>query len=177
MRKLNRREKLILVFTVILLLVYTVFQFMIKPMREGGNDITDRIQMAQHRLSKQQEIIHRQKAIEKEYKGLVDFLGAASSEGAEATAIVAKLEAAARESKVHIANMQPQRAVTKDILRVFPVELIVEGDWPSVVKFIYTVQNKSNLFNIDELNLEKYSDASSSLRGRLLLSRTKVVVN
>lgn len=174
MKKLNQRELIILALTVLMILAYGVFQFVIKPIQEGSEDIDSRITVAERKLAKNMAVINQAPALEAEYERLINYLGKASSEGAEASAMVARLEAAAREAGVHIANMQPQRAISKDILRIFPMELIIEGKWAKVVRFIYLVQAKPNLFNIDELNLEKYSDTASDLRGRLLLSRVKV---
>lgn len=174
MKTLNRREKIILWLTIGVITVGMSVQLIVKPLRENSENVADQIEAAQKRLSKSKKLIEEANALQNDYQKLVDILGKASSEGVENSAMVAKLEEAAKAANVHISNMQPRRAVKRDPFLVISVDLTIDGTWSSVTRFLYDVQAQPNLFNIDEMNLEKFSDTASTLRGRLLISRFRV---
>ena len=105
----------------------------------------------------------------------MDLIGVVDSEDAQMPTIVSKIEAAARESNIHIANIQPQKSVTQKEARFLAVELEIDGQWLDIVQFLYLLQQQPNLYFINELNLEKYSDTTNSLRGRIVISRMCLV--
>ena len=175
MKTLNRRELVILYVCAAVIGVYGIFMLAVRPLIERGEAIGGQIEAAERRLAKNVQTAQQAADVDAEYQRLVSILGTEGSEGAEGSSMVSKLEAAARQADVQIANMQPQRTVSKEILKAFPVEIVIDGKWPNIVKFLYLVQSDPNLFNVDRLSLEKYSDTTASLRGNFVLSRTRVV--
>ncbi len=174
MKKLSKRETIILIICLALAAVFAVWQLVIKPMQEGGANIDDRLRLNKARLVKAQKMAAMQSQVERRYWHLVELIGLAGSEGVEMSAIVAKIESAAREANIHIANMQPQRAVSQKGRVFFPVELQVDGQWANIVQFLYSLQQQPNFYFINECNLEKYSETANSLRGRMVLSRMRL---
>jgi len=174
MKKFNKREYIILIVCSVLVLIFVISKFIISPLNDRGSDIKDSISLAQKKLDKNQQIVSSRSIIEEQYKKLVSSLGETSSEGTEFSLIVSNLEALAREANIHVANVQPQKAYNREQLRVYPIELEIDGQWPCIAKFLYLVQSGDAYFNIDELNLEKYSDTTGLLRGRVVLSRVRV---
>jgi len=175
MKKLNRREFSILMITLALLVFFVIFQFVIKPMRQGSSDINDRLRVVKTKLIKARQMTAQKLQVEARYQNLVNLIGLVGSEDAQMPTIVSKIDAAARESNIHIANIQPQKSVTQKDLRFLAVELEIDGQWLDIVQFLYLLQKQPNFYFINELNLEKYSGVSSSLRGRIVVSRMCLV--
>ena len=175
MKKLNRREFSILMITLSLLVFFVIFQFVIKPMRQGSSDINDRLRVVRVKLIKARQMVVQKSRVEARYQNLVNLIGVVDSEDAQMLTIVSKIDAAARESNIHIANIQPQKSVTQKDLRFLAVELEIDGQWLDIVQFLYLLQKQPNFYFINELNLEKYSGVSSSLRGRIVVSRMCLV--
>lgn len=175
MKKLNSRETLILIITLALIAIFLVYQFLFRPMHEGSMDINDRLRIDNDKLIKANEMVSQKGIVVARYQNLVDLIGVVDSEDAQMPTIVAKIEAAARESNIHIANIQPQRSVTQKEARFLEVELEIDGQWLDIVQFLYLLQEQPNLYFINELNLEKYSDSTNSLRGRIVISRMCLV--
>ena len=171
MKKLNSRETFILIVTLTLIVLFIVYQFAVKPMHEGAANINDRLRVDHARLIKARQMMAQKTIAETRYQNLVNLIGAADSEETQMPAIVSKIEAAARESNIHIANIQPQKTVTQKEVRFLAVELEIDGQWLDIVHFLYLLQQQPNLYFINELNLEKYSDTANSLRGRIVVSR------
>jgi len=151
MKKLNSRETVILFVTLGLIVFFIVYQFVIKPMHEGSVDINDQLRV--------------------DHANLMNLVGVMGSEETQMPSMVSKIEAAARDCNIHIANIQPQKSVTEKQAVFLAVELEIDGQWVDIVQFLAKLQAKPNLFFLNELNLEKYSGAVNSLRGRIVISR------
>jgi Tfp pilus assembly protein PilO len=175
MKKLNPRETLILIMTVALAVFFMVYLWVVKPMREGSADINDQLRVDFNRLVKARQTVAQRQIIEGRYKNLADLIGAPGDEDTQMPAIVSKIESAARECNIHIANIQPQKSIPRKEVAFLPVELEIDGQWLDIVHFIFVLQQQPNFYFINELNLEKYSDAVNSLRGRIVVSRMCLV--
>jgi len=171
MKKLNSRETFILIITLGLIVLFVVYQFVVKPMHEGAVDINDQLRVVEHRLTKSVQLLGQKDLIEARYQELVNLIGVVDSEDAQMPAIISKIEAAARESNIHIANIQPQKSTTRKEVRFLAVEVEIDGQWKDIVQFLYELQEQPNFYFINELSLEKYSDMTNSLRGRIVISR------
>ena len=177
MKQLNSREKLIFGITLVLVVIFVIYQFVFRPMHDGSVDINDQLRVDKANLKKTRYIMAQKTIVEEKYRQLVNLIGVVDSEESQMPTMVSKVESAARESNVHIANIQPQKPVTNKQLMFLSVELEIDGQWLDIVQFLYILQQKPNLFFIDELNLEKYSDMTNSLRGRIVVSRLSLMNN
>ena len=175
MKKLKPRESFILIITLGLVVLFLAYQFVVKPIHEGSADINDRLRIVNTKLIKARQMVAQKALVEIRYQTLVHLIGVVDSEDAQIPMIVSKIEAAARESNIHIANIQPQKSVTQKEARFLAVELEIDGQWLDIVQFLYLLQKQPNFYFINELNLEKYSGVSSSLRGRTVVSRMCLV--
>jgi len=171
MKKLNPREKLILFITLGLSGFFIIFQFVLKPMHEGSVDINDQLRLEKARLIKARQMVAQRAVIESRYQNLAVLIGGADSEDAQMPAIISKIETAARENNIHIANIQPQKSSAVKEADFLAVELEIDGQWLDIAQFLQSLQKQPNFYFINELNLEKYSDTTSSLRGRIVISR------
>lgn len=175
MKKLNPRETVILIITIGLIIFFIAYQFVLKPMHEGFADINKRQRVDRDRLINLSLMVAQKDFIEARYQNLVKLIGVVDSEEAQMPAIFSKIEAAARETNIHIANIQPQKSVTQKEARFLAVKLEIDGQWLDIVRFLYLLQQQPNFYFINELDLEKYSDTTNSLRGRIVISRMFLV--
>ena len=175
MKQLNAREKLILFLTLGLVVFFIIFEFIVKPMHEGSVDINDQLRVDRSSLINARHMLGQKVIVDSRYQDLVDLVGVVDSEESQMPMIVSKIETAARETNIHIANIQPQKPITGKDTMFLGVELEIDGQWLDIVRFLFMLQQKPNIFFINELNLEKYSDMTNSLRGRIVVSRMCLV--
>ncbi len=173
MRRLSSRETFIAGILGTLVVVGGIVNWVIKPLLSGGDALNNEIELSSQRLAKGLEKKSGSDRLEKEYQKLVAMWGVASSDPAEASELVSKLESAAQEAKVNIINMEPQAAI-KDVLVRYPVDLIITGQWPAVVHFLYLIQTRPLMLNIESMNLEKSNDRAASLQGKITVSRLRI---
>ncbi len=172
---LSRREKIFSVFCVGLLGVYALVWGVILPARNRTSAMENRIDAARQRLQKVTGIIGREKELDALYQVIASRIRVATSDGEETSQMMDSLEFAANTAAIHIVNIQPRSASDKGYYRVYFVEVVWEGSWNAFTKFIYMAQAAPCYFGIDEMNVEKYSDAASSLRGSLVVSQIRLV--
>ncbi len=175
MKKLNKREMLFFIMFGVVVAVFVVIQLVINPMREGRNDVINRLRAKQSQMMKAKKFLLMRPYVQQHYGQLEALIGVAGSPSAEMSAIVAKIESSANEANIRIANMQPQRVIKQQGGYLFPVELQVNGQWPNIAKFLSLVQAPPNYYFINELNLEKYADTLGFLHGRIVLSRMRLI--
>jgi len=171
MKKLNSRETFILIIALTLSISFMAFQFVIKPMHEGSLDVNDQLRVVKNKLIKAQQMVAQKNLVERRYQHLVNLIRVVDSQGAQMPTIIAKIEEAARDSNIHIANIQPRKIIVQKEANFLGVELEIDGQWLDIVQFLYVLQQRPNFYFINELNLEKYSGELSSLRGRIVISR------
>lgn len=171
MKKLKPRETVILIITIILAILFMAYQFVIKPVQEGAIDINDQLRLDQDKILKAREMVAEGPQTDARYRNLVNLIGLNDSDEAQMPTIVSKIESAARENNIHIGNIQPQKSDVGKEVTFLGVEVEIDGQWLDIVQFLNSLQQSPNLYFINELNLEKYSDTANSLRGRIVVSR------
>ena len=177
MRSLNSREKVILIITVALFFIYLACQFVIKPVHEGAVDVDEQLRVDRVKLANLRQILSQKEAIEDRYKKLTERIASSDSDDVQMPAIIAKIETAARDSNIHIVNIQPQKSTFQEGYKFLAVELEMDGRWVDIVQFLFLLQQKPNFYFLDELNLEKYSDNASLLRGRIVVSKLCLIAS
>ncbi len=173
MPKFSSRERVIAAVLAAVLIVGGAINWVIKPLISGAEALDNEIDLSRQRLSKGLEKKSGSDQIEKEFQKLVTIWGIAASDTVESSELISKLEAAAQEANVHILNMEPQ-PVIKDALVRYPVDLIITGRWTSVVRFLYLIQTRPLMLNIESMNLEKSSERTAILQGKITVSRLRI---
>lgn len=173
-KSLTIREIILMVVGVLLILGFITWQMIIKPMQENGADIDDRLTAISLKLSEAKNIVNQGKKVDERLARLKELIGVSDSEGAEMSLLVSYIETAAKDANIHIANMKPSKARNEGGVSFYPVEVDVDGQWSDMVVFFRQIQSKPNYLFVDDLNLEKYSDATGSLRGRIVVTRMRL---
>ena len=173
-KELSRREKIIFMVCIVLVGLYGVVQFVVRPFKERQETIDQKIYASERRLEKNQHVIKAAQDADRQYAAIFKMLRQSGSDDAERSAMLSTIQDIANQTGVNIANMQPQKVLSKEFYKEFSVQLMVEGSWSSIVQFLHHVQDQPNYFDIEETNLEKNSTNNASIRGRLTLSRMRV---
>ncbi|MEI8012844.1 MAG: GspMb/PilO family protein [Candidatus Omnitrophota bacterium] len=174
MKQVTRREVLFTVIATIFLLSYSVIQFGIRPFQKSCVDVREQIKLTGDTLIQSERVVGRAGAMEKGYDQLVKVFGHPADENKETSAMMSHLETAAGSSGIHIVNMQPLRNGGKNLLKTFSVEVVFDGAWDTITKFLYLAQSRPNLLRIDDLNIEKYLELKGTLRGRVVLTTIRI---
>ena len=170
MRKLNNREKIIGVLCMIFCLFFIGKQIIYTRFVDFQDDLETRIKVTSRKIAQAKAIIGRQFSYEAKLKELASKVGVVSSEGTEVAHSASRMEEVARQVGVRIVKVQPRTMRQEKYFNVYLLEVVLEGEWKSVARFIQLLQTSDGSLNIDELNLEKYSQEVTGLRGKIVVS-------
>lgn len=174
--KLSRREKTILYSLAVIIILSVVYNFLIEPLFEGWNGVSQEINLARIRLQKSFSIIKEKDRISKEYAVYAERLKPKGSDEQEMTHILDGIEKLARGSNLKIANIKPKPPQDNLSYKRFMVGLDTESDMRSLMKFIYDVKNSPLLLKVDRLNLNtKSSQQGMTIRASMVIS--KITIN
>ena len=174
-KPLNKREKTLFVISGLVIAVFLLRQLVIVPVRERQEIFDQRIKDELSKLKKNTLIVQTAKQVDEAYNALMETLGQKGSEDAERSAMLAGIQEAAKKTDVNIANVQPQKVLSKDFYKEFSVLLLIDGTWPATMEFLHRLQGDPYFFDINEVSLERNSIMTASIRSRLYLSRTRIV--
>lgn len=172
MRPLTKREKYILVFCLVMIVGLGAYNFIFKPFSEAIENVGKKIESQQKKLRSNQRIIQKAKAVKRDYENYVAGYKQSKSNEQAMSALLSEIEEAANQLQLRIADLKPQKVKENDFYNQFSVSLTIDSDFGSVLQFLYTLQNKPHLLNVEEIQFEKGSQRnSSSVKTNLVLSR------
>ncbi len=174
MRALTRREKTIAAVLTGAIVIWLLI-ILGKNYQQMNADLKDKQEMLAAKIQRQRQLILQEPQMQNTLKALKGHLGQASSDGVETAAMVKIAESMAMSHNVHLVNIQPRRSATQGPLKSFIVEITLDGQWASIVEFVQSLQGAPNLLDIESLQLEKYSEATGSLRGIIVIKRWRML--
>ena len=172
MKTLKSRERFMLIACVVLGLVFVGYQFLVKPFLEQAEVIDQKIELQENKLRKNLETIQQGQSVDAEFNNLLRILGERQGDEAE---LVSVIESAAGQSNINISNMQPQKAVGRDFYKTYAVNLVMDGSWKDMIKFLYLLENAPHFCQVQQITIEKNSMMADTVRGRLTIGKLRVM--
>ena len=170
-RKLSTRESMILMVCLLLAAGYIGYNFVFQPMEEELTILDSKIRIAEKRLRDSRRTILKAPGITAEYENFENAFKQKESDSQVMAGILSEIESAASDMDLRLTDMKPQKVKELEFFNRFSVGLAVEGEFETIMRFLYSLQRDTLRFSIDELRLEKRSLRSSLIRCQLTLSR------
>ncbi len=174
--RLKPREKVIFFVCCAAVGIFLVYQFVIKPVGQGHEDIDSEIEISKAKLKKSFQILSGAGNVDAQYDEIVKTFAQQGTDAQEISAMVKDVEAQAKKFGIKLSNIEPQRVSSKGQMKVFSLRLNMEGSFPSLVKFLHVLQQMPRYFDVPQIALEKFSSSSSALRAVLTVSRVKISI-
>jgi Tfp pilus assembly protein PilO len=171
-RRLSKREQRVFILTIVTVLVYVSFNWVFKPLKLRIQFMESSIEEKKSMILKHQRIIRRAQAIEEEYDQYeYDFRQDKSNEQVMSS-ILSEIELIAGDLDLRISDMKPKRRKKEEYFNRFSVSLTIKSELSEILNFLYILQNKPYLFNVDEIRFDKGSRRKdSSVKTSLVLSK------
>ena len=174
-KPLNKREKILFLLSGLVIAFFVVRQLVIVPAHDRQDTMDHRIKTELSKLKRNTVIVHSARQVDEAYKAMMVILGQKGSDDAERSAMLGAIQAIAKKTDVNIANVQPQKILSKDFFKDFSVLLLIDATWPATMEFLHQLQGDPYFFDITELTLERNSTMNASIRSRIYLNRTRIV--
>lgn len=134
------------------------------PVRSYRKSLEQEVARLGEQLKQKQAILSRARDL----RGRVSLTQGIDNQPA---AVLRRIEGAATQTQVVIKNLTPQDSKAEGAFSTFRLQLTCEGGDVALMRFIQKLQGPPDDFFIDELHLEKISDAKECLTCRILLMK------
>ena len=177
MKQFTQREQSILVVSIIIISMYLFYSVLYRPWTAMLDGYAQEKEKDRRILTKNSKVILHAERITKIYDKYFDLFQQKKSDEEQMSGIISQLEAIATEMHLHFSEIKPRKVKKAEFYNIFSVSLAMEGNFPTIVEFIYKLQTPPYLFNVEEIRLEKNLPQDNSLQAGLVISRKLISEN
>ncbi len=171
-KRLTKREQIISVILVFVVLFYGGWQGLVKPLEEKIKSIDDKIEKRKKFLNENMKVVKKGKKREEQYNYYVSKFKQTQSKEQVMSSILSEIEGVARSLNLRISDLKPQKVQENVYYNRFSVSLTIDSELSEIVHFIYELQNQTHLFNVDEVRIDKGARRNTStIKTNLVLSK------
>jgi hypothetical protein len=166
MKKFSRREKGVLIATLLAGLTFALDRYALAPIWKAWRQMDMEIARKEKEIREDHEILRDRKEIERDY---LAFAHSARKETLpDATALLGEIESLARKSGVKIIDIKPEPS-HRDSSRDVSVSIITESTWEPLARFIYQIHRSPRSLRLEKAGLNRKSEDAATLQGQLLI--------
>lgn len=173
MKKINKREKILIYFIAALISFFLIERFLFSGLRGKSKAASQQIKVEEARLKSGLDIQKRKDKILAECKELKPYLE--KVDGMSDQEVFAKFlkeaEKIAQDAGVSIVNLAPQSEVKEDgDYKKYDAEFRAEGSLTQIFNFVYKIQNSTLLIKLDRLSLSPKDEQASVMKIEAIIS-------
>lgn len=167
----SKREKRLFYLTIGLIFFSLLYSLVVKPLITNWQQLEKKIETSALKVEKNLRMLERKTIIQDEYNKYVSAVKMAGSVEEEMTKFLTEIESLASSSSVRIIGIKPHPVKEVGFYKKFFVELDAEGDINQISKFIYDMQNSTQLLKIDKLSIGTKGAGTNLLKCSILVSK------
>ena len=165
MRKLNSKEKILLIIIGLLSALFVIKSFVLGPVYEKIGIYADEITQSKMAIRKYTALEYNRAEILKAQKQIEGYSTLRGSDEDKSSMIMSKIEAEARKSKLQILDMNlAGSSKAKGGVGLYRINLRSEGQLRNVLDFISGVEGENILLHVEKIALSAKDDSGSVLK-------------
>lgn len=173
---LNKREKLILLVTIAVILFSLLYNLALTPYFRKLTILDQEIAQLKNKLKKARRLAPQKTRIESDFSAWLQNFK--SEEGLSAEQQIARilieLEGLSNQSGVRLTDVQPRPVRNFEYYSEFIIEMRFEGPLNEIAKFIYDIQQSKQLLKIEKLAVNIKSSETTSLEGFIEIHKISI---
>jgi Tfp pilus assembly protein PilO len=155
MRQLTRREEKIFVICVLLVLIYGGFHGVYKPFQQEMDRLDRQILRKERELAKKRRLVSQTREVDDQYQGYIHVFRQTRSNDQVMSGILSEIEKVANAVGLRIIDLNPNQIDQTDQINRFPIRLTIDGDFITIVEFLYVLQGKEHLFKVEQFQFQR----------------------
>ena len=160
------------------LLAVAVFSLMyalvLEPLAKEYKNLNQELLAKSLKLHKDIRLSSQKNSVISQYKLLADKIKLVSSDDQEAASMLTTIEDMARSGSINILDMKPLIPKDTSLYKEFSVELKVEANIQSLMRFIYDLVSSEKVLRVERLSLNKKDSSTDLLVSTITVSRIAV---
>lgn len=171
LKALSKRERTILFITIALILFSLFFKLFIEPLLNKNEELSSEIRLTQSRLKKYLLLLNQADYLKNAYAKISPGENTPQPGLDSSLNILAEIEKLAQGANLKIIDLRPQVQGNLSVQKESRLELHVEGDMESCLKFIYNIENSLLPLEVKKFQLSA-KPGSSLLEGSFLITNS-----
>ena len=171
MRQFTQREQRILTLSIIAVFTYLLYNTLYKPWRQTIDGYNQEKGKDRRILAKDLKLILQAEGIKDVYEKYSNLFQQKGSDEEQMSTFISQLEDIAAEMRLRFSEIKPSKVKRSQFCNVFSVRLAMEGNSSKIAEFLYKLQTQPQLFNVEEIRLEKNLPQDNLLQASLVISR------
>ena len=154
MRKLNSKEKILVVSSGVLLILFVLKVFVLGPIYDKTSIYSGEIEQAKIAIRKYMALEHNRTEILKAQKQIEGYSSLKGSDEDKSAMVMSKIEAEARRSKLQILDMNSAGVTkVKGGVTLYRINLSAEGQLKNFLDFISGIEGANILLQVEKIGL------------------------
>jgi len=172
--RLSKREKIFLLITIIVVSSVFGYALILEPLARNWSRLNRQVVQRSRRLNQNLLILKKERKIKNEFAKYAEYAKSLGTDEEIIAYLLKTIEQKASLTSTYITNIRPRDVKDKGFYREFIFELISESGLDDLMKFIYELQNSSELLTVKRLTLTLKSSERQVLRGVIEISKISV---
>lgn len=170
--RLSKREKNIVYFSALLLLLLILDRIIIYPIYSKIKSLNNEIKAKELSISKNLRIVTQKQRILHETIQYASFLSNPESEEEGMTSLLKVIANIANKNSLYIIDMKPAGLKEdKNNIKRYLVNLSCEGQMEQIMDFMYNLENSNELLAVEKYQLNPKSKESSIAQCSMTISK------
>ena len=172
--KLSKREKTLVYATACVVFFYAVVRLVYIPIVKNLEELDQKIvQQKIQRVTNRNNLAMRDAVLET-YSAYAGYALSAGSDEKEVANLLNEIEALARKTGLSLVNVKPKPLTKEKVWKQYPVEIEVETEWASLIKFIHGLYTSKYLLRVKHLRLMPKGKRNTRVRGYLIVNKSVI---
>lgn len=165
MRKLNNKEKILIIVIGILVVLFVIKSLVLGPIYSKIASYTEEVEQSKMEIRKYLALEHSRPEILKAQKQIEGYLSLKGSDEDKSAMVMSKIEAEARKSKLQILDMNLAGASkAKGGVGLYRINLRSEGQLANILDFISGIEQANILLHVEKIALSIKDETGSLLK-------------
>ena len=169
--KLSKREKMVLFGSILAVSCALVDRVIVNSLAKklAGQDA--QIAAREAEIRKDLKIAAQGKRIVTLHDSYKPYIGTQSTENEEFTVFLKEVDTLARDSGIYVVDMKPNGTKEEGESKKYLINLNIEAEMASLVKFMYAVEDSKKLMTVEKYQISPKSKDSATAKCSMLVSK------
>lgn len=172
--RLTTRQRALLYATLIIGLIAAGERLIYQPIMTRLKELDQEILLKEGQLRKNFKNLAAREAVLTAYSEAAVHAVAPESDEEKTAGLLTEIEGLAAASGLLVVNVKPKPVTKIDIGRQYPLEIEVEGEMVSLIKFLNSLYNSKHILRVKQLRLAPKGGRTNQLKGHLLIHETVI---
>jgi nucleoside diphosphate kinase len=172
--KLSKREKTIVYVTAVIVFFGLVDRLVYYPIVNRFRELDQEILLQEKLRITNWRHLAAGGAVRKAYSAYDGYALIAGSDEEEMASLLNEIEGLARKTGLSLVNVKPKPLTKEKVWKQYPVEIEVETEWASLIKFIHGLYTSKYLLRVKHLRLMPKGKRNTRVRGYLIVNKSVI---